>query len=74
MQPLLRLALGCGRRASRPDEQRDVVVLMHLRGYSVEDVAYHLGRGRGGVRHLDRLARRALRHHLGLIGEPTGRT
>ncbi|MFD7121057.1 sigma factor-like helix-turn-helix DNA-binding protein [Streptomyces sp. NPDC059922] len=49
-----------------PEDQRDIVVLVHLHGYSVKNAAYHLGAGEGRVNHLDHQARRAMRHDLGI--------
>ncbi|MBT3151177.1 hypothetical protein HTV45_09800 [Streptomyces sp. CHD11] len=50
-----------------PEKQHDVVILVHIHGYSIENAAYHLGMGHGTVRHLDLQARRAIRRDLGIV-------
>ncbi|MEU1625514.1 sigma-70 family RNA polymerase sigma factor [Streptomyces sp. NPDC020096] len=50
--------------SSLSDRQRDVFFLRHREGFSVADVAFHLGITKAGVRSIDRYARRHLRQAL----------
>lgn len=51
-----------------PEQQRDIVVLMHLHGNKASEAADHLGINHLAARHIERQARINLRRYLGLAG------
>ncbi len=54
--------------AALPDEQREVVVLRHVMGYSPGEIADRMGRTEGSVHGLHHRGRRALQRELTLLG------
>ena len=60
-EELLRLADAL---AALPEPQREVIVLKHLRGWTLQRIADHLGRSVPGVASLHRRGLEELRHRL----------
>ena len=54
--------------AALPDEQREVVVLRHVMGFSPGEIADRLGRTEGSIHGLHHRGRRALQRELTLLG------
>jgi RNA polymerase sigma-70 factor, ECF subfamily len=54
--------------AALPDEQREVVVLRHVMGFSPGEIADRLGRSEGSIHGLHHRGRRALQRELTLLG------
>jgi RNA polymerase sigma factor (sigma-70 family) len=52
-----------------PERQRDIIVLTHLHGHSINEAAHHLGIGPATARHVSHQARRGIERYLGLAGK-----
>jgi RNA polymerase sigma-70 factor (ECF subfamily) len=60
-EQLLRLSQAV---AGLPDDQREVLLLRHIQGWSLPDIAEHLGRTRPAVASLLRRGLKQLREHM----------